>query len=275
MLFPTLGYGIRGVIWYQGEANIDDADLYDKLFPLLIGQWRRDWKNPELPFYWVQLPTHGERDPSLLFDGAWPTLRDAQTKTMQLPHTGQAVTIDIGDGNNMHPKNKLDVAARLARWALVKDYGMTMPFQSPTLYSIAPKPDGKITLTFDFVGRGLCTRETDAVSGFAVCGADRVWHWAMGDITQYNTVDVWCDAVPKPTAVRYGWTDNPNCNLFSKDGLPATPFRTDDFEVKLPVKPAPTPPGVAPPAGNAPGTTPPPAPSSVPALPVPPSPPVK
>ena len=117
---------------------------------------------------------------------------------------------------------------------------MTMLFHSPSLYSVTPKTNGKLTVTFDFVGRGLCTRETDAVTGFALCGADHVWHWAIGDITEYNTVDVWCDTVPKPIAVRYGWTNNPNCNLFSKEGLPATPFRTDDFEVKLPEKPAPT-----------------------------------
>ena len=246
MLFPTIGYGIKGVIWYQGESNMDDADLYDKLFPLLIGQWRRDWNNPDLPFYWVQLPTHGERDSSLLFDGAWPLLRDAQTKTLQLPHTGQAVTIDIGDGNSLHPKDKLDVAARLVRWALAKDYGVTMLFHSPSVYAVTPKADGKITVTFDFVGRGLCTRETDAVSGFALCGADHVWHWAIGDITQYNTVDVVrCGTEAHRDSLWLDWTI-PTATSSSKKGLPATPFRTDDFELKLPEKPAPTPLGAAP-----------------------------
>jgi sialate O-acetylesterase len=208
------------------------------MFPLLIKQWRKDWNQPELPFYWVQLPNHGERAKEPV-DGYWPALRDAQTKAMKLPHTGQAVTIDIGDGNSLHPKNKLDVAARLARWALAKDYGMDMPCRSPLPIEVTLKDSGKIALRFESVGRGLVTRQSDAVTGFALCGADKQWHWAHGDIVDYNMVEVWSETVPKPVAIRYCWTDNPECNLFTREGLPATPFRTDDYELVLPEKPAP------------------------------------
>lgn len=255
VLFPTIGYGIKGVIWYQGEANTADAKVYELMFPLLIKQWRKDWNRDELPFYWVQLPNHGARTTELV-DGLWPALRDAQTKATKLPHTGQAVTVDIGDGNSLHPKNKLDVAARLARWALAKDYGMDMPCRSPLPIEVTLKAEGKIALRFDSVGRGLVTRQSDSVTGFALCGADKKWHWAHGDIVDYNLVEVSSEAVPKPIAIRYCWTDNPECNLFTREGLPATPFRTDDFELVLPEKPAPAPPPPAASNGAAPAPAP-------------------
>jgi len=233
---PVIGYGIKGVIWYQGESNTEEAMFYERLFTLLIGQWRKDWNNPNLPCYWVQLPARGDRDPEPT-DGWWSWLREAQSKVMNLPHTGQAVTIDIGEPENLHPRNKLDVAARLARWALVKEYGKEMPFRSPEFKSSAPKDGGKMEVTFDFIGHGLCTHGPDAVNGFALCGADHKSHWAKGEQTGPNTVEVSCDKVPKPMAIRYGWSDNPDCNLFTLDGLPATPFRTDNFEVVVPEPP--------------------------------------
>jgi len=146
----------------------------------------------------------------------------------KLPRTGEAVIIDLGEGKDIHPKNKRDVAERLARWALVKDYGMQLPFRSPIFKEI--KIDGpRAQLTFDHVGAGLKTFDVEDVRGFSICGEDKAFAWAKANIINTNTIEVWCDAIPKPVAVRYAWADNPVCNVFNSDDLPLTPFRTDDF----------------------------------------------
>jgi sialate O-acetylesterase len=149
---------------------------------------------------------------------------------MKLPNTGQAVIIDLGEGADIHPKNKHDVAARLVRWALAKDYGMNFPYHSPEYKSVEINGN-KAVVTIDCFGSGLRPFDvTDAV-GFAVCGEDKVWRWAKGKIIGNDKVEVSSDQVEKPIAVRYAWGDNPTCNLYSRQGLPVTPFRTDDFDM--------------------------------------------
>ena len=220
---------MKGVIWYQGESNASRAFEYAELFPFLIEQWRKEWNQGDFPFYWVQLANHQTRlsEPG---ESMWAELRESQTKTMKLPNTGQAVIIDLGEGWDIHPKNKHDVAARLVRWALVKDYGMNFPYRSPEYKSL--QIDGnKAIVTMDCFGSSLRPFDVKEAIGFAVCGEDKVWHWAKGTIVGKDKVELTSDRVEKPFAVRYAWGDNPACNLYSKDGLPVTPFRTDEFEM--------------------------------------------
>jgi sialate O-acetylesterase len=239
VVYPTLGYGIKGVIWYQGETNAGRAYEYAQLFPFLIEQWRKEWKQGDFPFYWVQLADYmaEKLEPG---DSTWAELRESQTKTMKLPNTGEAVIIDLGEGRDIHPRNKHDVAARLVRWALVKDYGLKFPYHSPEFKSLETHGE-KMVLSFDTYGSELYTFDVNEARGFAVCGEDKVWHWANGKLTSGKTVEVSCDQVPHPIAVRYAWADNPVCNLYSKDGLPVTPFRTDDFQMITAPVPPPTP----------------------------------
>jgi sialate O-acetylesterase len=229
VLNPMRGYGIKGVIWYQGEANAGRAFEYASLFPFLIEQWRREWGQGDFPFYWVQLANYGARAEAPK-ESAWAELRQAQTGAMQLPNTGQAVIIDLGEGKDIHPRNKHDVAARLVRWALAKDYGMKLPYRSPEFETLTINGD-KAVIIFNCFGSRLRPFGTEDVRGFAVCGVDRVWHWATGTLVGPAKIEVCSKSVPCPVAVRYGWADDPVCNLFSNDGLPVTPFRTDDFEM--------------------------------------------
>jgi sialate O-acetylesterase len=229
VLHPIIGYGLKGVIWYPGESNADRAYEYSRLFPFLIEQWRAEWGQGDFPFYWVQLAGYKDVRP-LPQESAWAELREGQTKTMQLTNTGQAVIIDLGEGRDVHPKNKHDVAARLVRWPLVKDYGMKLAFRSPEFKTFGVSTN-KVTMEFDCFGSKLRPFGTCKVEGFAVCGEDRVWHWATGRLVGDTEVKVSSDNVPAPIAVRYAWADNPICNLFSNEGLPVTPFRTDDFEL--------------------------------------------
>jgi sialate O-acetylesterase len=227
MVSPTLGYGVKGVIWYQGESNAAQAYEYKTLFPFLIEQWRKEQAQGDFPFYWVQLADYMAEKPTP-GDSSWAELRDAQTQTMKLPNTGQAVIIDLGEGKDIHPRNKHDVAARLVRWALVKDYGMEMPYRSPEFKSMSIK-DNKVLIALDMFGSSLRPFDVLEVRGFAICGSDRTWHWAKGKVVCKDQVEVWSEDVLSPVAVRYAWADNPVANLFSEDGLAVTPFRTDDF----------------------------------------------
>ena len=228
VLKPTIGYGMRGAIWYQGESNAGRAYQYRDLFPLMIQSWRDEWGIGKFPFYWVQLADFQayKSEPA---ESNWAELREAQTMTMsKLPNTGEAVIIDLGEAQDIHPRNKLDVANRLVRWALARDYGVNVPYQSPT-YKEMEKQGKKIVLTFDHVGAGLKPFDVADLKGFAVAGSDRKFAWADAKVVGNNKVEVWSDDVPDPVAVRYAWADNPVCNLYSKEGLPATPFRTDDW----------------------------------------------
>ncbi|MBC7980071.1 MAG: sialate O-acetylesterase [Armatimonadetes bacterium] len=227
-LFPVLGYGMRGVIWYQGETNVGRAYQYNDLMTLLISSWRKDWKQGDFPFYFVQLADFQDvtRQPG---DSDWAELREAQSHTLRdVKNTGQAVIIDLGQANDIHPREKRAVAERLARWALAKDYGYKIEHRSPEYKAMEIK-DGKAILSFDHVGGGLVTSDINETRGFAICGADKKWLPAAAKITEGNRIEVSAAEVSVPVAVRYAWDNNPICNVVSKEGLPMTPFRTDDF----------------------------------------------
>ncbi len=226
-LLPTIGYGIRGAVWYQGENNAGRAYQYRDLFPLMIQIWRELWGQGDFPFYWVQLADFRAEKPEPA-ESDWAELREAQTMTLKLPNTGQAVIIDIGEGKDIHPRNKQTVAKRLARWALARDYGVDVPHQSPT-YRSMEKKDGKVVLTFDHVDGGFRPFDVANPVGFTIAGADKKFVNAEAKVVGPNKVEVWSSAVAEPVAVRYAWADNPVCNLYSKVGLPTTPFRTDDW----------------------------------------------
>ncbi|MDB5385619.1 MAG: hypothetical protein JWM11_1265, partial [Planctomycetaceae bacterium] len=186
-----------------------------------------EWAQGDFPFYWVQLadfqgekPEPGESD--------WAELREAQTMTMKLPNTGEAVIIDIGEGKDIHPKNKVDVGRRLARWALAKDYGIKIPYHSPQ-YKSMEKQGNKIALTFDYVDGGWRPFDVNEPRGFAIAGEDNKFVWASAKVLPDGKIEVWSDKVAAPTSVRYGWATNPVVNMFSQAGLPLTPFRTDDL----------------------------------------------
>jgi sialate O-acetylesterase len=219
---------MKGVIWYQGESNAGRAYEYRSLFPYMIEQWRKEWQQGDFPFYWVQLADFRDElaQPG---ESTWAELREAQTMTMSLSNTGEAVIIDIGEANDIHPKNKYDVAARLVRWALANDYEIpNIKPQSPT-YKEMSVAGSKVSLKFTHATGGLRTVDVNEVRGFAICGEDRKWVWAEAKITGAESIDVWSAEVATPVAVRYAWAENPVCNVLSKDGLPMTPFRTDDF----------------------------------------------
>jgi sialate O-acetylesterase len=228
VLKPTIGYGIRGVIWYQGESNAGRAYQYRDLFPLMIKSWREEWGQGDFPFYWVQLADFmaESAEPK---DSAWAELREAQTMTMdKLPKTGEAVIIDLGEGKDIHPKNKQDVAKRLARWALANEYGVKIAYRSPR-YKSVEKQGNKLILTIDHVGGGLRTFDVAEGKGFTIAGEDKKFVNAKAQVMGKDKIAVWADSVAEPVAARYAWADNPVCNVYSAEGLPLTPFRTDDW----------------------------------------------
>ncbi len=228
ILRPLIGYGIRGAIWYQGESNAGRAYQYRELFPLMIQSWRDEWGQGDFPFYWVQLADFRDEKPEPS-ESDWAELREAQTMTMdRLPNTGEAVIIDLGEAHDIHPKNKQDVGKRLARWALARDYGFEIVCRSPR-YKSMEVSDGKAILTFDHVGGGLDTFDVRTPIGFAIAGSDRKFVRADARITGPSTIEVWSDSIATPASVRYGWADNPVCNVQNREGLPLTPFRTDDW----------------------------------------------
>ena len=225
MIAPLIPYGIRGAIWYQGESNAGRAHQYRTLFPLMIGNWRDAWQQGNFPFYFVQLANYRKikDDPG---DSDWAELREAQSMALDLPNTGQAVIIDIGEAEDIHPKNKQDVGRRLARIALARTYGREMTFSGPTYKGMQARK-GEIRLTFDHTGSGLVAPMGE-IRGFAIAGRDSQFKWAEARIDGKDVV-VWHAEVKKPVAVRYGWADNPVCNLYNEAGLPASPFRTDSW----------------------------------------------
>lgn len=227
-LNPTIGYGIRGVIWYQGESNSARAYQYRDLFPLMITTWRDLWQQGDFPFYWVQLADFMEESPEPQ-DSAWAELREAQTMTLSLPNTGQAVIIDAGEGRDIHPRDKTTVANRLVRLALANDYGYKIDAQSPRYASMQIKGSA-IALTFDHVsGQGLRSFDVKQPIGFSIAGEDQVFVKADAKIIGKNKVLVSSANVSNPVAVRYAWANNPQANLQDRNGLPVTPFRTDDW----------------------------------------------
>jgi sialate O-acetylesterase len=232
MVHPLLGFPIKGVLWYQGESNADslaDARKYDTLFKTMIASWRREWRVGEFPFLWVQLANFMAPDSQPPAQSAWAILRDAQTAALALPKTGQAVIIDIGEEKDIHPRNKLDVGARLALAARHVAYGQAVEHVGPTHRSHELR-GSEMVLRFDHVGGGLTSRGgSSALGGFAIAGADRHFVWADARIDG-GTVVVSSPQVAAPVAVRYAWGNNPTrASLYSREGLPAVPFRTDDW----------------------------------------------
>jgi sialate O-acetylesterase len=226
---PIVPFGIRGAIWYQGESNSGRAYQYRELFPLMIQNWRDDWKQGDFPFYWAQLADFLPEDEQPV-ESNWAELREAQTMTMtRLPNTGQAVITDLGEASDIHPKNKQEVGKRLARWALAKDYGVDIPYRSAEFESMNIKGN-KATITFKHVNNALRTVDHRELNGFAIAGEDQKWVWAEAKIKGQKQVEVWSDTVQSPVAVRYAWANNPDCNLYDQKGLPVTPFRTDDWD---------------------------------------------
>jgi sialate O-acetylesterase len=226
MLAPLTPYTLRGAIWYQGESNAGRAYQYRTLFPAMIRDWRARWKGGDFPFYFVQLANWKARKQDSI-DSEWAELREAQTMTLHsVPHTGMAVTIDIGDPEDIHPRNKRDVGLRLARWALADTYQQKVVPSGPLYASHAVEGD-KIRVRFRHAA-GLRTRDGGAPVGFFVAGADRKFFRAEARI-EGDAVLVWSQDVARPAAVRYAWADNPEANLHNAEGLPASPFRTDDW----------------------------------------------
>ncbi|MGA2172103.1 MAG: sialate O-acetylesterase [Sedimentisphaerales bacterium] len=228
MILPIVPYGIRGAIWYQGESNAGRAYQYRTLFPAMIKNWRQTWGEGDFPFLFVQLANYKAVNPEPT-ESDWAELQEAQLMTLSTPNTGMAVTIDIGDANNVnniHPPNKQDVGKRLALWALAKTYGKDIVYSGP-IYKSMTVEGNKVVLSFNNVGGGLVAKG-DLLKGFAIAGADKKFVWADAKI-EGDTIVVSSDKIGEPAAVRYAWANNPVCNLYNKEGLPATPFRTDDW----------------------------------------------
>lgn len=228
MIAPLTEFSIKGVIWYQGESNDYNPALYRTLFPNLVNDWRARW-NDEFPFYWVQLANYKATDKEPQ-QSKWAEIREAQTRALSLPRTGQAVIIDIGEAKDIHPKNKRDVGKRLALHALKYDYGQKdIVADGPTFQSMKTEKN-KIIVTFGNTGSGLVSKDNNEfINGFAIADKDKKFVWAKAKISG-NTIIVWNDSVPHPVSVRYGWSDNPGqLNLYNKEGLPACSFRTDSW----------------------------------------------
>jgi sialate O-acetylesterase len=225
MVHPLIPYTMQGVIWYQGESNADRAYQYRTLFPALIEDWRTRW-NREFPFYFVQLANYMAvvKEPG---ESEWAELREAQTKALSLPNTGMAVIIDIGEATDIHPRNKQEVGKRLALNALVSTYHQNLIPSGPLYQSMRIENKG-IRLFFDHTDGGLMIKGGQTLNGFSIAGPDRKFVW--GDaVIDGETVIVRSASVKNPVAVRYAWANNPICNLYNGAGLPASPFRTDDW----------------------------------------------
>ena len=232
MIHPITSLAIRGVIWYQGESNVEMPEQYQTLFPTLIKSWREEWDQGDFPFYFVQIaPFSYKTSP---FSAA--LLREAQLKTLSVPNTGMAVTMDIGAADNIHPKPKKPVGERLALLALAKDYGKTdLVYSGPTFTSFTVEKD-KIRLNFDHVGSGLASRDDQPLSYFTIAGEDKDFVAAEAEIDG-DSIVVSSDQVIKPAAVRFGWGSADAPSLMNKEGLPASSFRTDDWPIAGKPKP--------------------------------------
>lgn len=230
MVHPLIPFAFKGVIWYQGENNAGRAAQYSKAFPLLILDWRRQWKQGDFPFYFVQLASFNAANGTSKTGSTWAELREAQTQTLSLPNTGMAVTTDIGEAGDIHPKNKQDVGKRLAAIALHNVYGKSNVFSGPQYQS--QKVEGNtVRLSFSNMGGGLMTPDKYGyLKGFEVAGADQQFHYAKATINGATMV-VQADSVAAPVAVRYAWADDAgDANLYNREGFPALPFRTDNWK---------------------------------------------
>ena len=235
VLHPIIGYGIKGVIWYQGEGNVKRAFDYRGIFPKMIETWRKQWGQGDFPFYWVQIADYLDESMYPPEVSLFAELRESQTLTLnRLGNVGQAVIIDLGEGRDIHPRNKKGVADRLARIALARDYDFDIAYKNPSYASMEIK-DSFILLDFNDIGEQLYSLDSNELKGFTVCGVDEVFVNAQAGIINGSKIKVWADGINDPVAVRYAWANNPICNLYGQTGstlLPLTPFRTDSFTLK-------------------------------------------
>ena len=228
MIAPLLNYRMKGVIWYQGEANVKKPEDYEALLTTMINDWRQKWEQGDFPFLIVQLANYleAQKQPT---ESDWALLREAQLKTLVVPNTGMAVAIDLGEWNDIHPLNKKDVAKRLSLAAFKIAYGENSIVHSGPVYQSMKVESNKIILSFSNIGSGLTLKDGQELKGFAVAGENRQFVWAKAKIVQ-DKVIVWSDQIQHPVAVRYAWADNPqSANLCNAEGLPASPFRTDGW----------------------------------------------
>lgn len=224
MVHPLVPFAFRGALWYQGEANRTDGMMYHEKMKALIRGWRKVWDQGDFPFYYVQLaPFRYRDDPYHL-----AKVREAQLATLGVPNTGMAVTMDIGNLDDIHPRNKKDVGKRLALWALAKDYGRRGMVYSGPLYKTMTLEGNKIRIRFDHAGSGLASLDGKPLTCFEIAGADKEFRKARAAIDG-DTVLVWADAVDEPAAVRFGWHQEAQPNLMNKEGLPASPFRSNSW----------------------------------------------
>lgn len=226
MIAPLTNFAVRGVIWYQGESNAFRSSEYNELFEALIQDWRNRWQKPDMPFLFVQLPNYQAREeqPS---EHNWAYIREAQTQALSVNNTGMTTTIDIGDANDIHPRNKKDVGERLWRNARKASFGEDIISSGP-MYLSHEVVNDTISVSFEHIGAGLQTNDGNEPVGFAIAGADQVFYWADAQI-QDGQVKLSTAEVTAPVAVRYAWAVNPATNLYNSEGLPAVPFRTDDW----------------------------------------------
>ncbi|MDX1565306.1 MAG: sialate O-acetylesterase, partial [Phycisphaeraceae bacterium] len=239
MIHPLVPFAMRGGFWYQGESNGGEGFTYHYKKKALINGWRKLF-NPDLAFYWVQLADFRKSNEKPEGGDGWAKIREAQRKSLEIPNTGMAVIHDIGNAKDIHPKNKQDVGRRLAQWALHQTYGRKDLVPAGPLYKSMKIEGNKIRLQFDHVGSGLMVGKKNGLAPteedkngklgrFAIAGKDKKWHWAEA-VIDGDTVVVSSKEVPNPVAVRYGYTMNPRgANLYNKEGIPASPFRTDDW----------------------------------------------
>jgi sialate O-acetylesterase len=227
MITPLFPLPVRGVIWYQGESNALRAFLYRRQLSAMIHGWRTGWKEPDAAFLIVELPNHGAT-PDQPANSAWAELREAQLQTVRtVSNTGLAVTIDLGEPNNVHPPRKLEVGQRLAYWALGTTYRRPIAFSGP-LFESAKDEGNRMAIRFTNEDGGLKTSDGGPVTGFSIAGPDRIFHWANAAL-EGDTVVVSSPEVSQAVAVRYAWADSPRCNLVNGAGLPVSPFRTDQW----------------------------------------------
>lgn len=225
MIAPLVGYTMKGFLWYQGESNTGRAAEYAKLQPAMIQDWRAKWNQPNAPFLYVQLPGFMDYNYSPS-ESQWAEFREAQLKSLSVPNTGMAVAIDLGEWNDIHPDRKKEVGDRLALAAEKIAYGENIVYSGP-IYQLQQIDGNKIIISFSNIGSGLITNDGEEPSEFAIAGADKKFVWAKAKI-EGDKIIVSSDAVPNPMYVRYAWADDPvNPNLYNKEGLPASPFRTD------------------------------------------------
>ncbi len=238
MINPVIAYGIKGFLWYQGEANDSAAYHYRKLFPMMISDWRERWGQGNLPFLYVQLANFKDRKPHPA-ESEWAELREAQALTLSQPNTAMACIIDIGAANDIHPTNKQEVGRRLALAANKLVYRQNIIASGPR-YRRYRKEGNRIYISFTNTASALLTKGTEGLAGFAIAGKNKQFYWAKAAIEGKEVV-VYSDKVTDPESVRYGWADNPECNLINSEGLPAVPFRTDNWRgITAPAKPADT-----------------------------------